>query len=77
MTKSMAALSKNNGTLFATTEKVADILEREMDFVIHDWMEMVEKQEDLDVAGSEPRRCRDLSGTISARRLKWSLDRKL
>ena len=47
MTKSMVALSKNNGTLFATTEKVADILEREMDFVIHDWMEMVEKQEDL------------------------------
>jgi hypothetical protein len=47
MTKSMAVLSKNNGTLFATTEKVADILEREMDFVIHDWMEMVEKQEDL------------------------------
>ena len=28
-------------------EKVADVLEREMDFVIHDWMEMVEKQEDL------------------------------
>jgi len=47
MKKNMAALSKNNGTPFATTEKVADILEREMDFVIHDWMEMVEKQEDL------------------------------
>jgi hypothetical protein len=29
------------------TEKVADVLEREMDFVIHDWMGMVEKQEDL------------------------------
>jgi len=28
-------------------EKVADVLEREMDFVIHDWMGMVEKQEDL------------------------------
>jgi hypothetical protein len=45
--KNIVALSKNNGTLLATTEKVADILEREMDFVIHDWMEMVEKQEDL------------------------------
>ena len=29
------------------TEKVADVLEREMDFVIHEWMEMVGKQEDL------------------------------
>jgi hypothetical protein len=38
---------KNSGTLFVTNVKVADILEREMDFVIHDWMEMVEKQEDL------------------------------
>jgi hypothetical protein len=47
MTKSMVTHSKNNGTLLATTEKVADILEREMDFVIHDWMEMVEKQQDL------------------------------
>ena len=47
MTKSMVTHSKNNGALLATTEKVADILEREMDFVIHDWMEMVEKQEDL------------------------------
>ena len=28
-------------------EKVADVIEREMDFVIHDWMGMVEKQEDL------------------------------
>jgi len=35
MTKNMVAHSKNNGTLLATTEKVADILEREMDFVIH------------------------------------------
>jgi hypothetical protein len=47
MTKSIVTHSKNNGALLATTEKVADILEREMDFVIHDWMEMVEKQEDL------------------------------
>jgi hypothetical protein len=41
------AHSKNNGTLLATSVKVADVLEREMDFVIHDWMEMAEKQEDL------------------------------
>lgn len=27
--------------------KVADVLEREMDFVIRDWMEMVEKQDDV------------------------------
>jgi len=27
--------------------KVADVLEREMDFVIHDWMAMVEKQDDV------------------------------
>src|ERR1700738_208322 len=47
MTKSMAAGPKNNGMLFVTNVKVADILEREMDFVIQDWMELVEKQEDL------------------------------
>jgi hypothetical protein len=28
-------------------EKVADVIEREMDFVIHEWMGLVEKQEDL------------------------------
>jgi hypothetical protein len=28
-------------------EKVADVLEREMNFVIHEWMGLVEKQEDL------------------------------
>lgn len=32
MTKSMAAQSKNNGTVFVTNVKAADILEREMDF---------------------------------------------
>ena len=41
------AHSKNNGTLHATSVKVADVLEREMDFVIHDWMELVEKQDDV------------------------------
>jgi len=39
--------SKNNETLFVTNVKAADILEREMDFVIHDWMHVVEKQDDL------------------------------
>ena len=28
-------------------EKVADVLERELDFAIRDWMALVEKQEDL------------------------------
>jgi len=41
------AHSKNNGTLLATSVKVADVLEREMHFVIHDWMEMVEKKDDV------------------------------
>jgi hypothetical protein len=39
--------SKNNGTSMGTLESVADILERELDAVIHDWMRLVEKQEDL------------------------------
>jgi hypothetical protein len=30
-----------------TTESVADILERELDPLIHDWMQLVEKQDDL------------------------------
>ena len=33
--------------LSGDTEKVADVLERDMDFVIHKWLGMVEKQEDL------------------------------
>ena len=41
------AHSKNSGTLFVTNVKVAEVLEREMDFVIRDWMTLVEKQEDL------------------------------
>jgi hypothetical protein len=47
MTKSQMAHSENNGTLFVTNVKVADIFKREIDFAIHDWMEMVEKQADL------------------------------
>jgi hypothetical protein len=43
----MMTHSKNNGTRPGTTESVADILERELDPVIHDWMTLVEKQEDL------------------------------
>ena len=38
---------KNNGAAARDHVKVANVLEREMDFVIHDWMEMVEKQGDL------------------------------
>jgi hypothetical protein len=41
------APSKNNGTITITSESVADILERELDHLIHDWMTLVEKQEDL------------------------------
>jgi hypothetical protein len=43
----MITHSKNNGTRSVTTESVADILERELDHLIHDWMQLVEKQDDL------------------------------
>jgi RsbT co-antagonist protein rsbRD N-terminal domain len=43
----MITHSKNNGTRSGTTASVADILERELDALIHDWMELVEKQDDL------------------------------
>ena len=43
----MITNSKSNGTRSVTTESVADILERELDALIHDWMELVEKQDDL------------------------------
>jgi hypothetical protein len=43
----MMTHSKNNGTRPGTTESVSDILERELDHVIHAWMTLVEKQEDL------------------------------
>ena len=39
--------SKDNGTIAIAAESVADILERELDHLIHDWMTLVEKQEDL------------------------------
>ena len=47
MTKIVTERSNHNGTLTVPTESVADILERELDPVIHDWMRLVEKQEDL------------------------------
>ena len=47
MTTTITARSKNNGTRPVTTESVADILDRELDAVIHDWLALVEKQEDL------------------------------
>ncbi len=39
--------SGNNGTHASGTGSVADILEHELDATIHDWMELVQKQEDL------------------------------
>ena len=47
MTKTVTERSPDNGTRTETTESVASILERELDRVIHDWMMLVEKQEDL------------------------------
>jgi RsbT co-antagonist protein rsbRD N-terminal domain len=46
-TMTLTTSSKNNGTNAITAESVADILERELDHLIHDWMTLVEKQEDL------------------------------
>jgi hypothetical protein len=43
----MITHSKNKDTRPGTTESVADILERELDPLIHDWMQLVEKQDDL------------------------------
>jgi len=47
MTKTITALSKDNGTRSTIKESVADILEHELDAIIHDWMTLVEKQKDL------------------------------
>jgi biotin synthase-related radical SAM superfamily protein len=47
MTESTTKHSKNNGTAVAKIESVADILERQLDDVIHDWLALVEEQEDL------------------------------
>jgi len=75
MTNTILARSKNNGTHPATTESVAEILQRESDSLIHDWIELVEKQEDLmtislnyeDRTGHLPKLLRDV---ISRLRLK-------
>ena len=44
-----AIMGKSNGarTPSANTETVAQILERERDPLIHEWLGLVEKQEDL------------------------------
>jgi RsbT co-antagonist protein rsbRD N-terminal domain len=51
MVKTMPAKApaKSNGqrTISASTETVAQVLEREQDPLIHDWLALVEKQEDL------------------------------
>jgi len=47
MTKIVTERSNDNGTHTLQTESVAGILERELDAIIHDWMRLVEKQEDL------------------------------
>jgi hypothetical protein len=59
--------SKNNDTRSCTSESVADILERELDHLIHDWMQLVERQDDLmaitlgyDRTGHLPKLLRDV-----------------
>jgi hypothetical protein len=47
MTKTVTERSNGNTSRAVTAESVADILERELDPIIHDWMMLVEKQEDL------------------------------
>ncbi len=47
MTKIATEGSNNNGARTAHSESVADILEHELKPVIHDWLALVEKQEDL------------------------------
>src|SRR6202171_3531380 len=68
MTKTVTERSIDNGTRSEASESVADILERELDGVIHDWMRLVEKQEDLmsialsyeDRTGHVPARLREV-----------------
>jgi hypothetical protein len=47
MTKTVTERPNDNGTRTETTQSVANILERELEVIIHDWMRLVEKQEDL------------------------------
>ena len=47
MAKPETSHSKGNGVPLATAESVADILEYQLEALIHDWMALVEKQQDL------------------------------
>ena len=47
MTKTTAPPSDNGGARPASTESVADILERELDATIHDWLGLVKKEPEL------------------------------
>lgn len=47
MTKALTDLAEGNGTGLAKMESVADILEHHLNDVIHDWLALVEEQEDL------------------------------
>jgi len=47
MTKIVTERSNDNGTHAVHTKSVADILEGELNAVIHEWLALVEKQEDL------------------------------
>jgi hypothetical protein len=47
MAKATTAKSNGARTISASTESVAQVLERERDALIHNWLALVEKQEDL------------------------------
>jgi len=47
MAKTKTAKSNGARVVSATTESVAQVLERERDALIHEWLGLVEKQEDL------------------------------
>lgn len=47
MTESLTRYFKNSGIALAKMESVADILECQLDDVIHEWLALVEEQEDL------------------------------
>lgn len=47
MTESITKYSKHSGMALAKMESVADILESQLDDVIHEWLALVEEQEDL------------------------------
>lgn len=47
MIESITKHFKNNGTAVVAAQSVADILECQLDDVIHEWLALVEEQEDL------------------------------